>query len=303
MSERQLSVVNHDRDAAGLTYVYPVVSRRAGGVSVGINLNPNNACNWRCVYCQVPNLTRGNGPQLDLGLLERELNGLLEDIQHGDFMQRRVPEGARALKDIALSGNGEPTTSPQFAEVVALLERVLTERGLRGELPCTLITNGSMANKPHVLQALERFATFGGVVWFKLDRVTREGMQAVNGGTGEGARQVERLRAVSAVCPTWIQTCVFGQQPIADTEGAPELAATNERGPSDAELSALLDVFGELAQQKLRLPLKLNGVLLYGLARPSEQPEAARLVALPAERMRDIAARIEAVGLPVQLSV
>ena len=49
----------HDRDVAGLTYVYPVVSRRAGGVSVGINLSPNNACNWRCVYCQVPNLQRG----------------------------------------------------------------------------------------------------------------------------------------------------------------------------------------------------------------------------------------------------
>ena len=224
MSERQLSVVNHDRDAAGLTYVYPVVSRRAGGVSVGINLNPNNACNWRCVYCQVPNLTRGNGPQLDLEQLEGELNGLLDDIQHGDFMQRRVPEGARVLKDIALSGNGEPTTSPQFAEVIALLERVLTERGLRGELPCTLITNGSMANKPHVLQALERFATCGGVVWFKLDRVTREGMQAVNSVAGEGARQVERLTAVSAICPTWIQTCVFGQQSL-EAAGAPELAA------------------------------------------------------------------------------
>ena len=49
-----------------MTYVYPVVSRRAGGVSVGINLNPNNACNWRCVYCQVPGLTFGKGPQVDL---------------------------------------------------------------------------------------------------------------------------------------------------------------------------------------------------------------------------------------------
>ncbi|MBS0311602.1 MAG: radical SAM protein, partial [Proteobacteria bacterium] len=55
----QLTSTNHDRDSAGMTYVYPVVSRRAGGVSVGINLNPNNACNWACVYCQVPNLTRG----------------------------------------------------------------------------------------------------------------------------------------------------------------------------------------------------------------------------------------------------
>ncbi len=49
-----LSASDHDRDATGMQYVYAVVSRRAGGVSVGINLNPNNACNWACVYCQVP---------------------------------------------------------------------------------------------------------------------------------------------------------------------------------------------------------------------------------------------------------
>ena len=49
-----------------MTYVYPVVSRRAGGVSIGINLNPNNACNWRCVYCQVPDLKRGAAPAIEL---------------------------------------------------------------------------------------------------------------------------------------------------------------------------------------------------------------------------------------------
>ncbi len=59
----KLSPGNHDRDVAGLTYVYPVVSRRAGGVSVGINLSPDNACNWQCVYCQVPDLVRGKAPE------------------------------------------------------------------------------------------------------------------------------------------------------------------------------------------------------------------------------------------------
>ena len=54
-----LTTDDHRRDSAGLRYVYPVISRRAGGVSIGINLNPNNACNWACVYCQVENLTRG----------------------------------------------------------------------------------------------------------------------------------------------------------------------------------------------------------------------------------------------------
>ena len=58
----ELTTQDHDRRAAGMTYVYPVLSRRAGGLSVGINLNPNDACNWRCVYCQVPGLVRGKAP-------------------------------------------------------------------------------------------------------------------------------------------------------------------------------------------------------------------------------------------------
>jgi hypothetical protein len=66
---------DHNRSFIDMTYVYPVVSRRAGGVSVGINLNPNNACNWHCAYCQVPGLVRGAAPEIDLALLARELAG------------------------------------------------------------------------------------------------------------------------------------------------------------------------------------------------------------------------------------
>ena len=83
---KPLSVVDHDRQGAGLLYVYPVVSRRAGGVSIGVNLNINNACNWRCVYCQVPDLTRGAPPPVDLVRLRQELKGFLDDVLHGDFL-------------------------------------------------------------------------------------------------------------------------------------------------------------------------------------------------------------------------
>jgi len=69
MLNKILSETNHDRDSAALRYVYPVISRRAGSVSVGINLNPNNACNWHCIYCQVPNLVRGAAPNIDLSIL------------------------------------------------------------------------------------------------------------------------------------------------------------------------------------------------------------------------------------------
>ena len=43
----------HDRAWRANRYVYPVVSRRSRGLSIGVNLNPDKACNFDCVYCQV----------------------------------------------------------------------------------------------------------------------------------------------------------------------------------------------------------------------------------------------------------
>ena len=106
-----LTTSNHDRDVAGLKYVYPVLSRRAGGLSIGINFNTNNACNWRCIYCQVPDLKIGAAPEMNFQLLEQELRYFLDDVLNGDFYQRfQVDENKRTIKDIAISGNGEPTS-------------------------------------------------------------------------------------------------------------------------------------------------------------------------------------------------
>src|SRR4030066_1247600 len=149
-----LTVPDPDRDAAHRTYVYPVVSRRAGGVSVGINLNPNNACNWRCIYCQVPDLTRGAAPPVDLALLESELRNFLDELLHGDFMQSRVPEGMGRVDDIALSGNGEPTSAAEFARVIELIGRVRSEAGLPDTVKTVLITNGSLLYRGEVQQGL-----------------------------------------------------------------------------------------------------------------------------------------------------
>ena len=124
MKNTGLNVIDHSRDSAGMRYVYPVVSRRAGGVSVGVNLNTNNACNWRCIYCQVPDLKLGTAPAIDLTLLESELRSFLQELLHGDFMQQRVPEGARRINDIALSGNGEPTSAKEFVQVIALIGKL-----------------------------------------------------------------------------------------------------------------------------------------------------------------------------------
>ena len=278
-----LTAFNHDRDTAGMTYVYPVVSRRAGGVSVGVNLNPNNACNWACVYCQVPNLVRGTAPDIDLAQLETELRTMLADIQHGDFMQMRVPEGARRLNDIALSGNGEPTSAKTFPQVIDLIGRVMDDFALTGRTKLVLITNGSLADRPRVRDGLGKMAALNGEVWFKFDSATASGMRTINQTRISPDRQFERLALAATLCPTWLQTCMFA------LDGAP---------PSEVEQNAYLSAVTRSLQQGI--PLK--GVLLYGLARPSMQPQASRLSALPGDWLEAFAAKIRAAGLPVKVS-
>jgi wyosine [tRNA(Phe)-imidazoG37] synthetase (radical SAM superfamily) len=274
---------NHDRDTAGMTYVYPVVSRRAGGVSVGINLNPNNACNWACVYCQVPDLTRGTAPDTDLAQLEAELRAMLADVLHGDFMLTRVPEEARRLNDIALSGNGEPTSAKAFPQVIDRIGQVMADFDLVGKIKLVLITNGSLIDRPRVQDGLRKMAGLNGEVWFKFDSATASGMRIINQTRISPDRQFERLTLAADLCPTWLQTCVFA------LDGAP---------PSGTEQAAYLAAVERIRRKSI----PVRGVLLYGLARPSMQPQASRLSALPAEWLNDFAEKIRAAGLPVKVA-
>jgi wyosine [tRNA(Phe)-imidazoG37] synthetase (radical SAM superfamily) len=279
-----LSPSNHDRDSMQLTYVYPVVSRRAAGVSVGVNLNPNSACNWACVYCQVPGLTRGTAPDIDLVQLENELRAMLTDILHGDFMQTRVPAGVRRLNDIALSGNGEPTSARAFPQVIELIGRVMADFDLVGRIKLVLITNGSLIDRKRVQAGLGKMATLNGEVWFKFDSATASGMRAINQTRIGPDKQFDRLSIAARLCPTWLQTCMFA------LDGAP---------PSEAEQAAYVAAVGRIRQQQV----PLQGVLLYGLARPSMQPQASRLSPLPAEWLDAFAEKIRAAGLPVKVSL
>ena len=283
MTGKKLSTTNHDRDSAALRYVYPVVSRRAGGVSVGINLNPNNACNWRCIYCQVPDLTRGTAPAIDLAILENELRVFLDELLHGEFMQTRVPEGARRINDIALSGNGEPTSSAEFAQVIEIIARVRREVALPEVVKTVLITNGSLLYRSEVRQGLRDLAKLNGEVWFKLDRASEKGMQLVNDTRTSINKVRENLIAAISLCPTWLQTCWFA------LDGEP---------PSRQDE----DDYLEFVTALLRDGHKLQGVLLYTLARPSLQAEAPRLSALSAEHLQAFADRIGKLGLPVKVS-
>lgn len=283
MSSADLKIGDHSRDSAGLRYVYPVISRRAGGVSIGINLNTNNACNWRCIYCQVPDLKRGTAPPVDMALLEKELRNFLHELLHGDFMQQRVPEEMRRINDIALSGNGEPTSAKEFAQVVSLIGRLINELALPADIKLVLITNGSLMHRESVQAGLRLMASLNGEVWFKLDRASEAGMLLVNDTQASLAKVRENLTTSISLCSTWLQTCWF---------------ALDGAAPSEQDENDYLDFLKSLLSDGVRL----QGVLLYGLARPSMQDEAPRLSALSAERLDSFAERIRALGVLVKVS-
>lgn len=279
-SQQMLTVSDHNRSFIHMTYVYPVVSRRAGGVSVGINLNPNNACNWHCAYCQVPGLVRGAAPEIDLAQLEDELRRFLDELLHGSFMADHVPPEAQVIRDIAFSGNGEPTSSKAFAEIV---ERVVAIRDAAGlaAVPIRLITNGSLVDRPYVQKALRSLATAGGEVWFKLDGGRAEEFMRINGVDLAPEAHARRLALCASLCPTWVQTC---------------MVRWDDEAPSEAMMGAYL------AALELAGPSALRGAHLYGLARPSLQPEAGHLQRMSGEELEQIALRIKEKGLTVVVS-
>lgn len=277
-----LTTKDHSRDSAGLTYVYPVISRRSGGLSIGINLNPNNACNWRCIYCQVPDLIRGSSPKIELQQLKDELDSFLNDVINGDFYDHYdVAENLRTIKDIAISGNGESTSAAEFDQIIELITQSIKHFNLHNKIKLILITNGSLAHKKVVKSGLSVMNKINGEVWFKLDSATDIGLKTINNAGLSVDKVKENLKTMSALCPTWIQTCVF------KLDG--ELPSVNER-------ECYLQFLSWLKEEGIRI----KGVLLYGLARPSMQKEAPRLSTVSAEWMEEFSSEIRQLGFLVR---
>lgn len=281
---QKLTTTDHSRDIAGLKYVYPVISRRAGGLSIGINVNTNNACNWRCIYCQVPDLARGTAPELDFKLLEEELRFFFHEVLNGDFFdQFNVAENLRIIKDIAISGNGEPTSVKGFDKLVALIAGVATEFEILPKSHFVLITNGSLMHQPSVQSGLKVLNNYNGQVWFKLDSATEQGRLAINDSKQSNEKTLRNLEICTTLCETYIQTCMLDYVEYVDAE---------------KEREALFELLNQIKQARF----KLKVVMIYSIARPSLQPEADKLKKPAEEVMLRFAERLEKLGYEVTVS-
>lgn len=278
MTSKTLTYDNHSRHFKDCKYVYPVVSRRSQGVSLGINLNPNNACNWRCVYCQVEGLIRGKPDRIDLAQLEHELDVMLEWIVHGDFLAEYTTPELRRFNDICLAGNGEPTLSKDFVAVAEIIGKLRTEYAIGNEVKTILITNGSEMHQPDVQKGIALLAANNGEVWFKIDRANPDSIKQVNQVALHLEGIIERLDIVSKISPTYIQTCWFKTANIA---------------PDAAEVTAYVELIGQLKD-------KIRGVLLYTTARNPALPEGQNISPVGEEYLAAMTARIEQLGINVK---
>jgi wyosine [tRNA(Phe)-imidazoG37] synthetase (radical SAM superfamily) len=221
---------DHPRTHAGNRYVYPVISRRAGGLSIGVNLNAEKLCNFHCVYCQVDRSTPGIADQLDLARLADELEAMVDAVLSGRVFEgpqfRATPPGLRRWNDIALSGDGEPTSSESFEEVVQLCAEVRRRRQLDA-VKLVLITNASLLHLPQVGRGLAMLDANGGEIWAKLDAGTENYYRLVNRSTADWRQILDNLRLAAQARPIVVQSLflrIHGAPPAAD-----EIAAYGER--------------------------------------------------------------------------
>ena len=188
---------DHTRHWCDYRYVYPVVSRRSRGLSIGINLNPDNACNFNCVYCCVDRSNDTGVHEVDLPRLSAELQGMLGLVQDGALWRherfREVPANFRRLNDIAFSGNGEPTLAKAFLPAVREVIRLSQTTAEPPPKPI-LITNATLLHQRHVREAVDLLHAANGEVWAKLDAGDPNTYQQVNRPRCSMQRVLENLR-------------------------------------------------------------------------------------------------------------
>jgi wyosine [tRNA(Phe)-imidazoG37] synthetase (radical SAM superfamily) len=267
-------------------YVYPVVARRAKGISVGVNLNTDKVCNFDCIYCSVdrkiPQVPWA-GRDVDLPSLREELEAMLELVRSGAIYSfdpyDKIPAELRRVNDIAFSGDGEPTTCIQFRQAVELAAELAEAAPLNPPVKLVLITNATMFNKPSVRETLAFMDKHNGEIWAKLDAGTSAYFKVVDRSGVSFERVLENVRWCCLTRPTVIQTL---------------LMRVKGEAPSDAEMAAYLG--------RLKAIRETGGVIkLVQLYTVTRAPAESFVTGLTEGELEAIAVPVKEAGFAVEV--
>lgn len=260
----------HSRKFEGNRFVYPVISRRSQGLSIGINLNPDKVCNFDCIYCQVDRRSEAETRFVSMDQLLDELRDVMTQAISGELYDcpqfSDTPADFRRLNDLAFSGDGEPTTFVNFDDIVAQAALLRSELA-PPETRMVLITNASMFHRDHVQRGLKTLDQNNGQIWAKLDAGTEDYYHLIERTKIPFQRILDNITFAAGERPLVIQSLFMNVQQEAPSSG--EIAAYCDR------LNAVRDEGGEI-----------DHVQIYTVARP---PAESYVSALSADQLETIA--------------
>jgi len=256
-------ITNHRQREKGVL-VYPVYSRRSGGLSVGINLFPDKkSCPFDCPYCEV--FPFASDAVFSPEQMEADLRAAVAAA-----LERNV-----AVRDICFSGNGEPSLSPAFGEALERTGRVRGELAPSAEL--VVITNGAGLLRPDIFSLLADAASgpLALDIWLKLDAGTSGWYQRINRAAIPFEKIIAQIKEFAACAPVTIQTM---------------LCAVDGKAPPDDEARAWETLVCELAVIAASGKGGIRKVQIYGKARPS--PDDPKTAPLPIDYLEARAASL-----------
>jgi wyosine [tRNA(Phe)-imidazoG37] synthetase (radical SAM superfamily) len=262
------------RDFLDNRFVYVTVSARARGLSIGVNMNPDKECNFDCVYCEVDRRGPFQKQLLDVTIMSAELQRTLAFVHSGQIRLHQpysvLPGELLQLRHVALSGDGEPTLCPNFAEA---LQSVVHIRA-RGGFPffkIVLITNATGLDSPQVEGSL-RLLTPSDEVWTKLDAGTQAFMEKINRPRVPLKKILSNILRLGRQRPVVIQSM---------------FSLLNGEEPPTEEIEQYIERLKELKAAGATIPL----VQVYSPARPTARAECEHL---PLKSLSHIAKMIRA---------
>ena len=241
-------ITDHRRQWRGCRYVYPVISRRAKGLSIGVNINPDKGCTFSCLYCQIDRTVGRGLSEVHLAILHDELHLAIEEARNGHLWDEpgfvRTPPRLRRINDIAFSGDGEPTCSREFDQAVETAAKARKDCAC-DDVKLVVITNATRLRSPQFQRALPILDRNGGEIWAKLDAGTEEYFQRVNRPVGDTSleRIVGDIAQTARGRPVVIQTLMFR---IDGVDPPPE-----EMAAYCGRLRDILDAGGEISLVQL----------------------------------------------------
>jgi wyosine [tRNA(Phe)-imidazoG37] synthetase (radical SAM superfamily) len=271
----------HSRSWRENRYVYPVLSRRSRGLSIGINLNPDKVCNFDCVYCCVDRSIPPTVREVDLEILRAELRHLLSIAASGEVFASppfdAAPPALRRLNDVAFSGDGEPTSFKGFGQACEIAAEEIAAAGVP-DTKIVVITNATLLRRPLVAEALTYLDQHNGEIWAKLDAGTEDYYRQIERTSIPLDRVLENILACGREREILIQSLFMRLHNI---------------GPSAAEISAYLARLTALKAGGCRI----KTVQVYTVARRTAEDW---VTPLPNAEVDAIVSQITPLGLPAQ---